>query len=321
MWVDTRLGPMREPAHRVAIPTFGGSFRLNRGNHFSLVLVRGDGARVLRLSFPRRLPIIVLAGVGLIVASLSVLAGDWWLSRTKMREVGSLLHVIDAQRATIAGLKGRIAEVQTEVASWRDLHARIWEPFGPDAAPKGRRTGIGGPSATSADPSKDRVTPTAEVDRLAEAVRDEGENLRALERLISRAGKALASLPSRWPVRGSVNSEFGGRRSPGAKGSEFHSGIDIGAERGTPVHAPAAGTVTFAGSHAESGLSVTVDHGGDLRTIYGHLSKITVTPGETVARGAQLGLTGNTGRSSGPHLHYEILVKDRPVNPRAYFWD
>ena len=294
---------------------------MDRGNRFSLVLVRGDGARVVRLSFPRGLPIVILAGVGVLVAALAVLAGDWWLSRARVQEVGSLLRVIDAQRATIAGLKGRVAEVQTEVGSWRDLHSRIWEPFGPDAVPKGRRTGIGGPSATSADPSLDRRAPSDEVDRLAEVVREEGENLRALERLISRAGKALASLPSRWPVRGAVNSEFGGRRSPWEKGSEFHSGIDIGAERGTPVLAPAAGTVTFAGPHAEYGLTVIVDHSEELRTIYGHLSKIIVAPGQTLARGAELGLTGNTGRSSGPHLHYEILVKDRPVNPRAYFWD
>jgi len=294
---------------------------LNRGNRFSLVLVRGDGARIVRFSFPRGLPIVILAGFLLLGAGLAAVAADWWMSRAGSREVGGLLRVIEAQRATISGLKGRMAEVQTEVASWRDLHARIWEPFGPEAAPKARRAGIGGPSATSPEPSKGRVTPAEEVDRLANVVREEGENLRALERLISRAGKALASLPSRWPVRGAVNSEFGGRRSPGGKGSEFHGGLDIGAERGTPVHAPAGGTVTFAGSHAEYGLSVTIDHGGDLRTIYGHLSKIMVTAGDTVARGAQLGLTGNTGRSSGPHLHYEILVKNRPVNPRAYFWD
>jgi murein DD-endopeptidase MepM/ murein hydrolase activator NlpD len=294
---------------------------LNRGNRFSLVVVRDDGARVLRLSFPRRLPIVILAGVLVLVAGLAAVAGDWWLSRARVREVGSLLQLLDTQRAAIASSKARMADVQTEVASWRDLHARIWEPFGPDAAPKGRRTGIGGPSATSPDASKARVTSTEEVDRLAEAVRDEGENLRTLERLISRAGKALASLPSRWPVRGAVNSEFGERRSPWAKGSEFHGGIDIGAERGTPVHAPAAGTVTFAGSHAEYGLTVIIDHGENLKSIYGHLSKITVALGQKLARGAELGLTGNTGRSSGPHLHYEILVKDRPVNPRAYFWD
>jgi murein DD-endopeptidase MepM/ murein hydrolase activator NlpD len=79
--------------------------------------------------------------------------------------------------------------------------------------------------------------------------------------------------------------------------------------------------VAFAGSHGEYGLTVILDHGEDLRTIYGHLSKIAVAQGEKIARGDQLGLTGNTGRSSGPHLHYEILVKNSPVNPRAYFWD
>lgn len=294
---------------------------MSRGNRFSLVLVRGDGSRVVRLSFPRRLPLFVLGGLGVLVAALAFLAGDWWLSRGRMREVGSLLSMIDAQRTTIAGLNGRMADVQKEIATWRELHARIWEPFGPDVVPKARRTGIGGPSATPVELAPKRVTPSEEVDRLADAVREEGENLRTLERLISRAGRALASLPSRWPVRGAVNSEFGGRKSPWAKKTEFHGGIDIGAERGTPVNAPAAGTVTFAGSHAEYGLTVMVEHGEDIRSIYGHLSKTSVTPGQKVARGAELGLTGNSGRSSGPHLHYEILVKNRPVNPRAYFWD
>jgi murein DD-endopeptidase MepM/ murein hydrolase activator NlpD len=293
---------------------------LDRGNRFSLVLVRGDGSRVVRFSFPRRLPVIVLGVFGVIAAGLAAIAGDWWLSRGRMREVGSLVGVIDTQQATITGLKGRMTEVNTEIATWRELHARISESFGPDIAPNPRRTGIGGPSAT-ADPAPRRVTPSDELERLTQAVREEGDNLRALERLMSRAGKALASLPSRWPVRGTVNSEFGGRRSPWAKRSEFHSGIDIGAERGTPIHAPAAGTVAFAGSHAEYGLTVMIEHGEDLKTIYGHLSKTSVAQGQKVSRGVELGLTGNSGRSSGPHLHYEILVKNRPVNPRAYFWD
>jgi murein DD-endopeptidase MepM/ murein hydrolase activator NlpD len=232
----------------------------------------------------------------------------------------------DAHRATIGALEARMAEVQNEVASWRDLHARIREPFGPDAAPRSRGTGIGGRAGALLDllPTGRSERPgaaVAEVERLAEAVREEGESLRALERLISRAGPALASLPSRWPVRGAVNSEFGHRRSPWTTEGEFHSGIDIAAERGTVVHAPAAGTVAFAGTHPEYGFCVIVDHRDDLRTIYGHLSKVTVSPGQAVARGGQLGLTGNTGRSSGPHLHYEILVGNRPVNPRAYFWD
>jgi murein DD-endopeptidase MepM/ murein hydrolase activator NlpD len=294
---------------------------LDRPKQFTLLIVRADGARVFRLNFPRRLPLVLLAVATVVVAAIGVLAGDWWLARTRMREAGGLLREVAAQRATLAGVNRRLAELQEEVESWRELHARIWEPFGPDAAPKGRNTGIGGAGATLPDQPSGRPASSEDLRRLTEAVLEEGESLRALERLISRAGKALASLPSRWPVRGAVNSEFGGRQSPWTKSGEFHSGIDIAADRGTPVLAPAAGTVSFAGTHAEYGLTVIVDHGQDLRTIYGHLSKINVTPGQAIARGSEVGLTGNSGRSSGPHLHYEILVKNRPVNPRAYFWD
>jgi hypothetical protein len=300
---------------------------LDRRKQLSLLVVRGDGTRVLRLGFPRRLPLVILAGVTVVVAALGVLMGDWWFTRTQMHAVGGVFREVEAQRATINGFNRRLADLQKEVAGWHELHARIWEPFGPHAAPKGRGTGIGGPRSTDMeglDRAPQRSVGTGgseELDRLAEVVLQEGESLRALERLISRAGKALASLPSRWPVRGAVNSEFGGRQSPWTKSGEFHSGIDIGAERGTPVLAPAAGTVAFAGTHAEYGLTVMLDHGEDLRTIYGHLSEVSVALGQVIARGAELGRTGNSGRSSGPHLHYEILVKNRPVNPRAYFWD
>jgi murein DD-endopeptidase MepM/ murein hydrolase activator NlpD len=294
---------------------------LNPRKQFSLLVLRGDGARVVQLSFPRRLPLVLLAVATVAVAAVGVLAGDWWVARTRIRESPDVLREVDAQRTTIAGVNRRLAELQKEIESWRELHARIWEPFGPDAAPKGRSTGIGGAGATLPDRLSGQPTASEDLGRLTEAVLQEGESLRALERLISRAGKALASLPSRWPVRGVVNSEFGGRQSPWTRSGEFHSGIDIAADRGTPVLAPAAGTVSFAGTHAEYGLTVMVDHGQDLRTIYGHLSHIKVAQGQAIARGGELGLTGNTGRSSGPHLHYEILVSGRPVNPRAYFWE
>ena len=294
---------------------------MDRRRQFSLLVVRGDGARVLRLSFPRRLPFFVLGGLTLLVTVFGVLAGDWWFTRTRMRDASTLFRELDTQRTTVEGFNQRVAELQKEVASWHELHARIWEPFGPDAAPKGRGTGIGGPRATP--PGRPPVTavPSEELNRLSESVMEEGQSLRALERLITRAGKALASLPSRWPVRGAVNSEFGNRTSPWTRGMEFHSGMDISAERGTPVRAPSAGTVAFAGTHSEYGLTVILDHGQELRTIYGHLSKIMVTLGQKVERGADIGVTGNTGRSSGPHLHYEILAKGRSVNPRAYLWD
>jgi murein DD-endopeptidase MepM/ murein hydrolase activator NlpD len=131
----------------------------------------------------------------------------------------------------------------------------------------------------------------------------------------------LAALPSRWPVRGQVNSGYGSRVSPWSAQSEFHSGLDIGAPVGTPVRAPAPGTVVFAGVHAEYGQTLIVDHGNETKSIYGHLSKVYVAVNQKVERGEAIALTGNTGRSSGPHLHYEIQVKGQSVNPTSYLWE
>jgi len=111
------------------------------------------------------------------------------------------------------------------------------------------------------------------------------------------------------------------RQSPWSSGTEFHSGIDIRAQHGTPIRAPAGGVVTIAGTYQEYGITVILDHGQDIKSVYGHLSKTSVKPGERVERGTVVGWSGNTGRSTGAHLHYEILVKGQSVNPRAYLWD
>jgi hypothetical protein len=206
------------------------------------------------------------------------------------------------------------------VEGWRDLHARIWEPFGPELTPRSPRSGVGGSRTTPVEPAP-KLSAIGELDLLAEQVMEQGQSLRALDRLISRARKALVSLPSRWPVRGRVNSEFGKRASPWTRELEFHSGMDIAADRGTPVRAPAAGTIHHAGGGGDYGLMVMIDHDNGVRTLYGHLSKILVQRGQRVDRGGVVGLTGNTGRSSGPHLHYEVYVKGQAVNPRAYLWD
>lgn len=292
---------------------------MNRRHHFSVLLVRGDGTRVFAFSFRQRRVMQCLAVLAVGVSVLGALVGDWWHLRSHFHGSAPLLQEVAAQQATIDSVNRRIAELRKEVSGWHAIHARIWEPFGPDLAPRGQ-TGIGGGRAVSPDRPAP-ATPSDELNRLTEQVVEEGENLRALDRLIARAHKALAALPSRWPVRGAVNSEFGNRPSPWTHAREFHAGMDIAADRGTLVHAPATGTVVFAGAQPDFGLAVIVDHGNDLRTVYGHLSKIRVNVGQTVQRGTVIGETGNTGRSSGPHLHYEILVKGQPVNPRAYLWN
>ncbi|HEX8097169.1 MAG TPA: M23 family metallopeptidase, partial [Pyrinomonadaceae bacterium] len=128
-----------------------------------------------------------------------------------------------------------------------------------------------------------------------------------------------AATPSVWPVRGNLTDGFGGRYNPfGGYSTEFHAGQDIATASGTPVAATADGKVIFAGWQNGYGQVVVVDHGGGLTTRYGHLSRIEAGEGRTVSRGEILGRVGSTGRSTGPHLHYEVRINDDPVNPLRY---
>lgn len=125
--------------------------------------------------------------------------------------------------------------------------------------------------------------------------------------------------PTLWPVEGTLEGGFGGRRNPfGGGGYEFHSGQDIEADWGAPVVSGAAGKVSFVGWQNGYGQLVVVDHGGGLTTRYGHLSHIDVELDQTVSRGQLLGKVGSTGRSTGPHLHYEVRINDEAVNPLPY---
>jgi murein DD-endopeptidase MepM/ murein hydrolase activator NlpD len=286
---------------------------------FSLLIVRGDGERVLRFNFARSAVLGAAVSLAVSISFIGLLLGDWLKLKELTREASTFANTIAQQRATIEATNHKVAQLRKEVGSWREMHGRIQEAFGPDAGRGSRDRGIGG--ATGAHEALPSVAPADELNRLAQTIKEEGDSLRALDRLMARAAKALATLPSRWPVRGSVNSEFGRRPSPWTQSVEFHSGIDIKAQTGTPVHAPAAGTVVVAGRAGDFGNAVIIDHGQNIRTLYGHLSKVSVRPGQKVERGTFLALSGNTGRSSGPHLHYEIYVHGRSVNPRAYLWD
>ena len=121
------------------------------------------------------------------------------------------------------------------------------------------------------------------------------------------------NIPNGWPVHGKVTSRFGTRRL-GRRG-EFHPGLDIAVPMGTDVAATASGEVVFASRQSGYGNLVIINHGNGVTTRYGHLSAISVTAGQQMSRGKTLGLSGNTGRSTGPHVHYEIRENGYPVNP------
>lgn len=128
----------------------------------------------------------------------------------------------------------------------------------------------------------------------------------------------MASTPSVWPTKGWVTSDFGVRRSPFTLARDFHDGIDIAAQWGTPVMASADGVVTFAGYRGGLGKAVIIDHGFGITSYYGHTSELLVHEGQKVMRGMQVARVGSTGHSTGPHLHYEIHVDGVPVDPMKY---
>lgn len=178
-----------------------------------------------------------------------------------------------------------------------------YKPINYDRPASSKDLAVGGETITSLQPFPN--------DSEAEKSRME-EQLRVI---VSTSNAAF--LPTMWAHLGKINNEFGVRRNPfGDRSYEFHAGIDIGGETGDVVAVPANGIVTEAGWKGGYGNMIEVDHGNGLKTRYGHLSRIGVEVGAAVGRGQIIGLIGSTGRSTGPHLHYELRLFDKPINPR-----
>jgi len=178
--------------------------------------------------------------------------------------------------------------------------------------------GVGGPNGlTEAPPvlasgsmatmDKELSTLTARSSQLEEFYRDQHT--------------LLASTPSIWPVRGYLSAAFGNRADPFTGQRDFHPGLDISTPIGTRVQAPADGVVVTTAEKGAYGNTIIIDHGFGIVTRYGHLSGFNVKPGQRVRRGDVIGFVGSTGRSTGPHLHYEVWVRDQAQNPIQYILD
>lgn len=128
----------------------------------------------------------------------------------------------------------------------------------------------------------------------------------------------LNSIPTLWPSTGRISARFGTRSDPFTGREAFHEGLDIAAAYGTSIKAAAAGRVTFAGVKSGYGNAVMISHKNNISTLYGHASKLLVKAGQTVKRGEVIAKVGSTGRSTGPHLHFEVLVNNSPVDPLKY---
>jgi murein DD-endopeptidase MepM/ murein hydrolase activator NlpD len=151
-----------------------------------------------------------------------------------------------------------------------------------------------------------------------DAIRSRMEDLEVNLSLLSEKTRRIRYTPAMWPVIGNIGSHYGSRLDPFTRGAETHLGIDIVAPKGTPIKATADGFVHIAAREGQYGNLVVLNHLDGLSTRYGHLSKFNVRPQQAVKKGQIIGWVGLTGRTTGPHLHYEVRLNDRPVDPRPY---
>ena len=316
--------------------------------HYTLIFVPDERSPVRRFQVRRtRLKQGVVGGAVALVLAL-VMAIDWVRLRAEAVDVDALRAQTRAQAEQLASLTDEVAEVEAALAHLEEFERKVRvianlpdklaraqgsvAAGGPEAEP-----GEGGPeepeeaaAPPAVEPAPTRPPAAAEFGsepiaalRLHTAVLLDGllatrASYAALVDGLETRRVQLASTPSIYPTNGWLTSGYGRRVSPFTGQPHFHSGIDIAANFGTPVVAPAAGRVHFVGRKGALGRAVVLDHGYGLRTTYGHLAETNVKRGQRLERGERLGAVGSTGRSTGPHLHYAISVQGRHVNPMQY---
>ncbi len=241
--------------------------------------------------------------------------------------VKSHLDEIAIQRKQIQTFANEINSLKSELVALNDFEKQIRIIAGIDNSDK--REGLLGIGGSIPEDLNSKIDLKEKHNSLIREMHDQVKQLRlvstvqeegfeSLMKHLVDQGNLLAHTPAIRPTRGIVTSRFGSRTSPFTGRSEFHEGLDIANRNGTPVVAPADGVVTFAASKGFWGNMMLVNHGHGMVTRYAHLSKFLKKSGDRVKRGDIIGEIGTTGRSTGPHLHYEVHLNGIPINPERY---
>ncbi len=241
------------------------------------------------------------------------------------QEIQLIKNKVDSMEATVERVRNYAKKLQILTGQGGQPLGEL--PKGPilneefDRSPTGtsRIPPSGQITPNLSEPMEDRVSLGDRIEGLQKIGLNTETGLSRLQSfLLTRSAIALAT-PSLLPIAGWISSSFGYRRHPYDGSFRFHSGVDIAAEPGTPVRAPAEGTIIFAGYREGYGKVVVLDHGYGIRTLFAHNSKLFVSSGVRIRRGEILSQVGSTGHSTGPHLHYEIRKNGVPVNPATFF--
>jgi murein DD-endopeptidase MepM/ murein hydrolase activator NlpD len=286
-----------------------------RKRFYILFVARGEDGQLRKISIPVQYLYVLLIGAGIGLLSLTGIASSYLRMLLKVSHFNELRAQKEQLKDRYTQLEQVAKERDIQVASLGSLASEVSSLYGLKTDP-------------ILSPTTDEVQDadvSSSLDRLytlkdtaLSGAATTGISL-GLTRNVTPADWLRAnSAPSLWPVEGAITGSFGERIDPFNGEGAFHSGVDISAAIGQPVIAPADGIVVFADFSGGYGRAIILDHGHGITTRYGHLASFAVAAGQYVHRGDTIGYVGSSGRSTGPHLHYEVRINDTPVNPHKY---
>jgi murein DD-endopeptidase MepM/ murein hydrolase activator NlpD len=286
---------------------------------YTLIIVPHAKARFHKIRVPRRL--VQWAAVAFVL--LSCLSAIALIYTTRMSWEVYSLRRLRAENATLVAktreYEQRHGLLETRLHELEGIVTKLGVMAGIEKVlPDARVGGVGGlTNLETVSPSFD----SASLDGVEKTVADLRQRSKQLENVLADQRVLLASTPSIWPVRGYLSAGFGNRIDPFTGQRDFHAGIDISTPQGTRVVAPADGVVISCAVKGGYGNALIIDHGFGLVTRFAHLDHFNVRPGQRVRRGDVVGFVGSTGRSTAPHLHYEVWIRDQAQNPIQYILD
>jgi len=296
--------------------------------YLTFIFLPGPHARVRTLKISKSMiKAVFLSLAGVLVFSVYFIY-EYNDVKGKVGGLQSMREELMQQKAQIQGFVLNLNDCKREMFLIRDLDTKLRQAASLSPRDKAQQLlGIGGvdelwlQDLTSIGEKKQDEALNEmhqELSQLQGAASKEETSLQTLIEYFEDKRSLYASTPAVWPVRGWITSPFGNRISPVNGKIQFHDGIDIAAQIGTPVLAPADGVVIKAGFESGYGNMVEISHGYGLKTIFGHNSRLNVKPGQHVKREDIIAYSGDSGSSTGPHLHYEVRVNGLPVNPIRY---
>jgi len=284
---------------------------------FTILVIPEGSHRVRRFGVKRSLLNWVACGLVLFLLGLGALMFDYVRTNLDQGEFDRLQVENREQRDEMRRLVVKLEDLRKEmvVLAQNDAKVRVMAKL---SRPKGdSMTGVGGPG--SDDLPQEYSDIQRRIDDLRHQIDLQRESQEEIQGFLNDQRSLLAAKPSGYPVKGWVTSSFGLRRDPFNGRRKMHEGYDIAARTGTPVTATADGIVSQSKAVPGYGKMVVIDHGYGYRTYYGHNSKNYVKVGQRVKRGDRIAAVGNTGRSTGSHVHYEVRLNGVPVNPKKFF--